>query len=365
MKRALIVLMLCFFFAPVCRAQEEELWDALGVDDLSRAGMEYGVEVELTPELNLEQGASTLLEQMMAHMPSVLKVGVRSGLMLLVIVMLCSMAEGVRTVGGESGGLNVCILAGTLAVTAVSASDMSAMMGLGRRTIDSMQGFSKVLLPVTAACTAAMGAPAGAAARQVATSLFSNALLTLIDRLLVPVVYAYVAVCSACAAVGNPGLKKVAGLLKWVVTRSLTALLVLFVTYLTVSGTIAGTADAAALKVAKMAISTAIPVVGGIISNAAETILVGAGMLKNTVGVFGMLAVLGICVVPFLKLGIHYLTYKMTGALSATLADSRLAELIDNIGTAFALMLGMTGASALLLLVSIMSALGGGGNGWI
>jgi len=364
MKRALVFLMLCLFFAPVCSAQENGGWDALDLDELARAGVEYGVEVQLTPELNLEQGVSTLLEQAFAHMPKVLKTGVRSGLMLLVIVMLCAMAESIRVSGGEGGGLNVCILAGTLAVTAVSASDMSAMMGLGRSTIDSMQGFSKVLLPITAACTAAMGAPAGAAARQVATSLFSSALLTLIDRLLVPVVYAYVAVCSACAAVGNPGLKKVAAILKWVVTRSLTALLVLFVTYLTISGTIAGTADAAALKVAKMAISTAVPVVGGIISNAAETILAGAGMVKNTVGVFGMLAVLGICVVPFLRLGIHYLTYKVTGALTATLADSRLAELIDNIGTAFALILGMTGASALLLLVSMVSALGGGGNGW-
>jgi len=83
-------------------------------------------------------------------------------------------------------------------------------------------------------------------------------------------------------------------------------------------------------------------------------------MLKNTVGVFGMLTVLGICVVPFLKLGIHYLAYKIAGALSATLADNRLAELIANLGTAFALMLGMTGASALLLLVSMISALGGG-----
>lgn len=364
MKRAVVFLILCFFFAPVCRAQEDGLWDALNIDELSRAGMEYGVDVQLTPELNLEQGVNSLLEQVVDHMPAVLKVGVRSGLMLLIIVMLCAMAEGMRAAGSEQGGLNMCILAGTLAVTAVSASDMSAMMGLGRSTIDSMQGFSKVLLPVTAACTTAMGAPAGAAARQVATTLFSGALLTLIDRLLVPVVYAYVAVCSACAAVGNPGLKKVAGILKWVVTRSLTALLVLFVTYLTVSGTIAGTTDAAALKVAKMAISTAVPVVGGIISNAAETILVGAGMLKNTVGVFGMVAVLGICVVPFLKLGIHYLTYKITGALTATIADSRLAELIDNLGTAFALMLGMTGACALLLLVSIISALGGGGTGW-
>lgn len=363
MKRVLIFLTLCLFLAPVCKAQDAGLWDALGIDELSRAGEEYGVAVPLTADLAFDQGISTLLEQATEYMPDILRAGIRSGLLLLVIAMLCAMAESLQAAGVESKGLNVCVLAGTLAVAAVSVGETSAMMGLGRSTIDRMQGFSEVLLPITAACTATMGAPAGAAARQIVTSLFSNGLITLIDRLLVPAVYAYIAVCSVCAAVGNSGLKKVAAFLKWIVTKSLTALLVLFVTYLTVSGAIAGTTDAAALKVAKMTISAAVPVVGGIISNAAGTILVGAGVLKNTVGVFGMLAVLGICVVPFLKLGAHYLTYKITGALTSTLADSRLAELIDNIGTAFALMLGMTGASALLLLVSMMSAIGTGGSG--
>lgn len=360
MKRCLLAAVVLLLFVTRCHASQPELWEPLGLDELSRVGEQYGTGVELSETPQLEGGIERLLEQALAHLPDVLRSGLRSALMLLVVVVLCSMAEGLRAVGGEESGLNICVLAGALAITALSANDMSSMMGLGRRTIDSMQGFSQVLLPVVAACTAATGAAAKAAARQVATALFSTLLLGMIDRLLLPLVYAYVAACTACAAVGNPGLKKVAGVLKWVVTRSLTTLLILFVTYLSLSGAIAGTTDAAALKAAKMAISTAVPVVGGIISNAAESILVGAGLLKNAVGVFGMMVVLGICTVPFLQLGTHYLTYKFTGALAATLADRRLAELIDGISTAFALVLGMTGASALLLLVSIFSAVAGG-----
>lgn len=360
MKGCLIVAGLLLVLISPCHARQPDLWQSLGGDELSRAGAQYDTGVELSDTPQVEQGVEDLLERAAQHLPGVLRAGLRSALVLLVVVVLCAMAEGVRAAGGEENGLNVCVMAGALAITALSADDMSSMMGLGRSTIDNMQGFSQVLLPIVAACTAATGAAAKAAARQVATALFSTLLLGLIDRLLVPLVYAYVAACTAYAAVGNPGLKKVAGVLKWVVTRSLTTLLVLFVTYLTVSGAIAGTTDAAALKAAKMAISTAVPVVGGIISNAAETILVGAGLMKNAVGVFGMLAVLGICLVPFLQLGAHYLTYKFTGALAATLADRRLAELIDGISTAFALVLGMTGASTLLLLVSIFSAVAGG-----
>lgn len=360
MRRYLTVLALLLFLAPVCRAQDSGLWDELGVGELGRAGERYNVGVELSRDMELDAGVESLLQRAMEYLPGELRAGLRGALTMLVVVILCAVAQGVRAAGTQQSGLDVCLLAGALAITALSANDMSAMMGLGRSTIDRMQGFSQVLLPIAAACTAATGATAGAAARQMATVLFSSLLLTLIDRLLVPLVYAYVVACTAHAAVGDPGLKKVAGVLKWVVTRSLTALLVVFVTYLTVSGAVAGTVDAAALKAAKLAISTAVPVVGGIISNAAQAILVGAGLLKNTVGVFGMLAVLGICIVPFLQLGVQYLTYKFCGALAAMLADSRLAELIDNISTAFALVLGMTGASALLLLVSIVSGLAGG-----
>ena len=186
--------------------------------------------------------------------------------------------------------------------------------------------------------------------------LFSNLLLTVINGFLLPLTYGYIAACAACAAVGNEGLKRLAGVLKWVVTMVLTILLLTYVGYLTVSGVVAGTADAVAVKAARFTVSSMVPVVGGILSDAAETVLAGAGVLKNAVGVFGMLTILSICLVPFLQLGIHYLTYKLTGALAATVADGRVAGLIDQIGSAFGLVLGMTGASALLLLVSMVSA---------
>ena len=197
----------------------------------------------------------------------------------------------------------------------------------------------------------------GAVARQLATMLFSDILITLINRLLLPLVYTYIAACVAYAAVGNEGLKRIAGTLKWVVTSILTVVLLVFVGYLTVSGVIAGSTDAVTVKAAKFTMSSLVPVVGGILSDAAETVLAGAGILKNAVGVFGMLAVLCMCVAPFLQLGIHYLTYKVTSALSATVSSGRVAGLIDQIGGAFGLVLGMTGASALLLLISMVSAI--------
>ena len=88
----------------------------------------------------------------------------------------------------------------------------------------------------------------------------------------------------------------------------------------------------------------------------AESVLAGAGILKGSVGAAGLLVVLSICITPFLRLGLHYLTYKAAAALTATIASPRLSQLVDSIGSAFGLVLGMTGACALLLLFSLVSA---------
>ena len=97
--------------------------------------------------------------------------------------------------------------------------------------------------------------------------------------------------------------------------------------------------------------------VGGILADASESVLAAAGILRGTVGVFGMLIVLGICLAPFLHLAVHYLFYKAAAALSAAVGGGRIPALVEQLGSAFGMILGMTGACALLLLVSLVSSL--------
>lgn len=327
---------------------------ALDLDGLQQAAEGYAPDLDWTRTPNLNGGLNDLLETGTEALHGVVKKAMRSGLLLLAIVLLTGLADGASAL---SAGKTIqgAPVAAALAITAVAVTDANTLIGLGNEVIEKMELFSKVLLPTVAAATAASGSPGGAAAKQFAVMLFSDVLMTLINRLLLPLVYAYIAACTAYAAIGNEGLKRIASTLKWVVTSVLTTVLLAFVGYLTVSGVIAGTTDAITIKATKFTVSSVVPVVGGILSDAAETVLAGAGILKNSVGVFGMLVVLGMCIVPFLQLGVHYLMYKITAALAATVADSRVAGLIDGIGGAFGLVLGMTGACALLLLVSMVS----------
>jgi len=340
-------------------AQASGLEETVGIDALRDAAGAYldgYLDVESLTGEDLAAGAESILETGSGELALALRKAARSGALLLAVALLCGLTESLRdTVGGEDG-LDPARLAGTAAVIALSAADVNALMGLGRQALEGMDLFSKALLPTVTAVCAVSGAPTAAAARQGATLLFLSLLLTLVNTFLVPLIYAYVAAVAAHAAIGNEGLKRLAALLKWAVTGLLTGLVTLFVLYLSMSGAVAGNADALAQRAAKTAISGMVPVVGKILSDAAETVVAGAGLLRGTVGVVGLLTVLCVCLVPFLRLGCHYLVYKCAAALAATVTPGPVASLIDAVGSAFALMLGMTGAGAAILYVALITS---------
>ena len=349
MRQILIFFCLALLCLVPCGGEELQV---SGLDELMEQAEDYGV----SEGTELDSGLSNLFSDALDQLGGLLRASMATALKLLAVVVLCALAESVQP-ARDKEGLQAVEVAGALSITALTMTDMAAMIGLGRETIGRMDIFSQALLPVMAVLTAATGGVSTAAVHQGATVLFAQLLMTAMDKLLIPLVYAFVAVNCAWAAVGNPGLQKLAGLIKSAVSFLLTAFLLAFVGYLPASGAIAGSVDASAVKAAKLAISRAIPVVGSILADASETVLAGAGVLKGTVGVVGMLVVLAICLTPFLRLALQYLLYKVTAALCAAVAQPRLSQLIDAIGGAFGLVLGMTGAGALLLLVSLVSAI--------
>jgi stage III sporulation protein AE len=184
---------------------------------------------------------------------------------------------------------------------------------------------------------------------------FSDLLITLIRRLLLPLLYFHIAVSAADAMVAGERLKGLAVGIEKVISWMLTGSVLLYTGYLTLSGAMAESADTVAMHVTQSVMGV-VPVVGNIISNAAGTVLSGAAMLKNTIGVVGMLAVLAICLVPILELAAQYLMYKLTAFLAGTFGAPQLVKLIEALGGAFGMILGMTAACALMLLISIITS---------
>lgn len=330
--------------------------DALQTDKLENAlpdeaGNTLG-NMKVTDSLDLSGGIQKLFKSIQDSFGEIFTSALKSAVVIIVIAVLVSIVGT-----AFEGGSKYALLAGILAISAVSVSNINSFIGLGGKTLDDMNTFSKMLLPTLTAAAAASGAITSAAAKYAATALFMDIMMTVSKNVVMPLIYAYTATSIAEAALGGEGLSGASNLLKWLAKTVMIVAMLLFIAYLSLTGVISGATDAVTAKALKTTISTVLPVVGGIIADAADTVLAGASILRNAIGVFGLLAVAGTCILPFLRLGANYLLYKTAAGLSGAIADGRITKLVNAVSSAFGMMLGLVGASAMMLFISIISVI--------
>lgn len=277
-------------------------------------------------------------------------------LSLIAVILLVSIAG--MTPGTK---IKTAELVGTVAIGTLLLQNTDSLIHLGIRTIEDMSAYGKILLGVMTSAMAAQGGITTATALYAGTALFDTLLCELVSRLLTPLVYIFLVLSTANAALGEDVLKKMADFVKWLSVWILKTILYIFTGYMGITGVISGTTDAAALKAAKLTISGVVPVVGGILSDASEAILVSAGVMRNAAGIYGILAILAIFLIPFLRIGCHYLLLRLTGAICAVFGVKGCTELIGQFSASMGLLLAMTGSVCLLQLISTVCFLRGVG----
>lgn len=252
-------------------------------------------------------------------------------------------------------------LVGAVCISTLMLHNSRAMIGLAVETVTDISEYSKLLLPVLAAATSAQGGMTAATALYVGSAAFTSFLTNVLRRVMIPVVYLLLTTAIANCAVGQEALKKIREALKKLSAWFLKTVLTVFFAYMSITGAIAGTTDKTAVKAAKAAISTVVPVIGKTLADASEALLLSAGVVKNAIGIYGIYAFFAISLLPFLKIGVHYLLMKATSALCAILGSKALTELMEDFCTAMGLLLGMTGTMCALSIIGTVCFLKGAG----
>lgn len=251
--------------------------------------------------------------------------------------------------------------AGAVGIATLLLKSSDSLIRLGTATVTEVSEYGKLLLPVLTSAMAAQGKITTSTALYAGTMFFDSVLSAFLVNLLIPGIYMYLALAAAQAAIGEELLKKFASFVKWLSVWALKLVLYIFTGYISITGVVSGTTDAAALKAAKLTISGAVPVVGGILSDASEAVLVGAGIVKNAAGIYGILAILALFAGPFLEIGCHYILLKLTSSFCAVFGTKRCTDLISDFSGAMGLLLAGTGSVCLLQMISTVCFLQGVG----
>jgi stage III sporulation protein AE len=250
---------------------------------------------------------------------------------------------------------------GALGIGTLLLRSGNSLIRLAETTIGEISAYGKLLLTVMTSALAAQGGITSSTALYAGTAFFDTVLCSLLNRLMIPGVYIFLILCLGSAAMGEPVLKKLADLTRWASLWILKIILYGFTGYMGITGVVSGSTDAAALKAAKLTISGVVPVVGGILADASEAVLVGAGVVRSAAGIYGILSIIAVFAGPFLKIGCHYLLIRFTGAVCDIFGVKSCSRIVSDFSDAMGLLLAMTGSVCILQLISTVCFLRGVG----
>ncbi|MDD6089371.1 MAG: hypothetical protein PUB77_01675 [Clostridiales bacterium] len=360
LKTLLLVLMLMPLLGGRAYAEElnEEAAKETGLYALNEllSDEEREISGAVTADGSYDAGGAMmrLWQKFLSSVVNELRSSIGFGASLIAVALLCTLG------GALCGSRNIADYIEIGGCCAAAAVTLGGVDGLIAQTVESMyrlSDYSKAALPVVFTAAAAGGAITSASVKFAAVSFALDVLMSIGQKLVIPTVYAYLAVSVANSAFPNPLMNAAARFTKWLSTIMMTGMTIAFTAYIGMTGVISSSADAAAVKTARTLISHALPVVGGMISDASAAVLAAASVIKNCAGVFGLISVCILCAGPFAVLSVKMLILRAAAAVTESMEGTRLSALFTGVSNAMGMMLGLLGCCGIMLFISLMAGM--------
>lgn len=279
---------------------------------------------------------------------------------LLFLAVLCAMLQNLQN-SFESSGISalaygVCF--SFLSVIAYRA--FYQVLEIAMQAIDRMVTFMEALLPLMITLLAGVGALTSATLFSPLMLLVVSAVSIVTKTIVLPLLLIGTALECVNYLTDKYRLNHLTGLFKQSGMIVLGFSMVIFIGVVTIQGVAGSIADGVALRSAKFAVSTFVPVVGKVFSDTVELVMGASLLLKNAVGIFGVLTILSICLMPLVKVFSLVAIMKVTGALIEPMGDAKMARCLSAMGNNLFLVAGALITVTLMFFLAITMIIGAG-----
>lgn len=239
-----------------------------------------------------------------------------------------------------------------LLLFSVLTASFIAAATLASNTISAILEFMKALVPAYF-LSVAFASSAGTSMVFYQVALF---LITFVDvllvRVIIPLINIFLVISMANNLSKDDMLSKLTELISTVIGWSLKTLLGFVIGFNAIQGLILPVADNIK-RSALTKIAGAIPGVGGVFGSVAESVIGAGVLLKNAIGVAGVIVIIAICAIPVIKLAVTTLIYRVSQAAVQPISDKRMLKCITASADASLLLLQTVLTSAVLFLLTI------------
>lgn len=239
-----------------------------------------------------------------------------------------------------------------LIVTLIMTS-FSEVLQMVKESIQNLVGFMNILIPLLITLMVTTGSIASASMLQPILLFIITLIGNFIKDVIIPIVLVSTALGIISKISDRLQIDKLSKFFKSSVVWVLGVVLTLFVGIVSLEGTLSSSVDGITAKTTKAAVSSFIPVVGKILGDAVDTVIGCSSILKNALGIVGVVVIIAICVKPIIKLVILMTMYYLGASLCQPIADGKIIKLLDQMGDTFKLLLGILCSVSVMLIIGV------------
>lgn len=271
---------------------------------------------------------------------------------ILVIIVVHSILKAISENLGNKSISQITYYVQYILIVTLIMANFTQIIQMTKEAIENLVGFMNCLVPVLMTLMLATGSITSVGLIEPVILFLINFISNLLNTIILPLVLVITVLAIISKVSDKIQIDKLAKFGKSSIVWILGIILTIFVGVVSLEGSLTSSVDGITAKATKAAVSNFIPVVGKVLGDAVDTVLGCSLILKNAVGVVGVIVLIGICILPILKLGILTISYHLAAAVCQPIADEKIVKLLEQMGDTFKILL------AILFSISVMFIIG-------
>lgn len=276
---------------------------------------------------------------------------------MITIILLCILKNMLGSLTGDFLNHSTTEIVHIVCYLAIVIVLSTGVMNVAKEvsgTINLLYTLLEVLFPILLGLLSTLGATTIVGGYTSLTAVLGSVILKMITSVILPIFVASIVFSVVGGVSKSVKLDKLIKLLRSASTWLIGIVFGLFASFLTLQGVSGGVTDKFGFGVAKFAISSYVPILGGYLSDGLDILTASVVLVKNAVGYTGAIILCAIVLFPIVKVVVFSLGLRICASIAEPVGDDRVATLMTDVAKNVNLLVTALAGVAFLFFLMIM-----------
>ena len=284
---------------------------------------------------------------------SEIKTSIKIATSILVLALLSSIIKSLENSFSSKGITTVTNYIVFITVVTLTLVSFRDILSLCYTTIENIMGLVNVIIPIMISLLVLVGFPITSTALN---PIFIGGIAA-INIIFKKFIFVAISIAFAILVVNNLTnnikLNRLSSFIKQINIVALGAVFTLYLRLVSIHGLYVTSFDKFTVKTAKFAVGNFIPVVGGFVSDSVDILLSSSQLIKNVFGGVGLVILVGICLIPIIKILSVILVYKVCSIAIEPVGEDNISSFLNEVANLMIIILATIIAVTIMFFVTI------------